>query len=167
MKRDALVDTNQRGFTLLELMVVVAIIAILASIAVPSFTSSIEQARLRLVVETIVTDLRQAQRDVLAMGATGIATIAFTTGDQWSVEKDLEADGTNELSRSYAEFANGIELSTSFNPAELSLSQANLRQFTDATTGSIGFCNSVGMVTISHSTTGIWSIGALDSSAAC
>lgn len=167
MKRDALVVTNQRGFTLLELMVVVAIIAILASIAVPSFTSSIEQARLRLVVETIVTDFRQAQRDVLAMGATGAATIAFTTGDQWSVEKDLGANGTNELSRSHAEFANGIELSTSFNPAELSLSQANLRQFTDATAGSIAFCNSVGKITISHSSTGIWSIGALDSSAAC
>ena len=167
MKRNALVDTNQRGVTLLELMVVVAIIAILASIAIPSFVSSIEQARLRLVVETIVTDLRQTQRDVLAAGATGAATISFTTGNQWSIGKDLGADGTNELTRSYAEFAAGIELSTTFSPAEISISQAKLRHFADLNSGNIAFCNSVGKVTISHSTTGIWSIGTLDSSAAC
>ena len=165
--REATVNRKQRGFTLLELMVVVAIIAILASIAIPSFTSSLEQARLRLVVETLVTDLRQAQRDVLANGASGTATISFTTGEQWEVEKYLGASGTNELSRSYSEFAAGIELSTSFSPPEVSTSLTNIRQFADSTAGNIAFCNSVGKVTISHSTTGIWSVGTLDSSAAC
>ncbi len=165
--REAEVNRNQRGVTLLELMVVVAIIAILASIAIPSFTSSIAQARLRLVAETIVTDLRQAQRDVLATGATGTATISFTTGNQWYVYKDLGADGTNDLTRRHPDFADGIQLSTTFSPAEMSMSQDNLRQFSDSTAGSIAFCNSAGKVTISHSTTGIWSVGTLDSSAAC
>ncbi|MDB2691719.1 hypothetical protein N9Z36_04190 [Luminiphilus sp.] len=54
------------------------------------------------------------------------------------------------------------------------MSQDNLRQFSDSRAdsiafraGSIAFCNSAGKVTISHSTTGIWSVGTLDSSAAC
>lgn len=165
--REPKVNRDQGGLTLLELMVVVAIIAILASIAVPSFSSSIEQARLRLVVETVVTDLRQAQRDVLATGASGTASISFTTGAQWSVDKDLGGDGSTELSRGYADFAAGIELSTSFSPAEVSISQATLRQFGDSTAGNIAFCNSVGKVTISQTSTGVWSVGTLDSSAAC
>ena len=36
---------NKKGFTLMEMMIVVAIIAILIAIAIPTFTSSIEKAK--------------------------------------------------------------------------------------------------------------------------
>ena len=75
---------HQKGLTLLELLVVVAIIGILASIAVPSFTSSISQARLKLVVETLRSDLLDAQRNVLAHGAAGTAIVTFVDGSAWS-----------------------------------------------------------------------------------
>jgi prepilin-type N-terminal cleavage/methylation domain-containing protein len=47
-------NTNQRGFTLVEIMIVVAIIALLASIAVPGFL----RARKRSQASRIINDLR-------------------------------------------------------------------------------------------------------------
>jgi prepilin-type N-terminal cleavage/methylation domain-containing protein len=47
-------NTKQRGFTLVEIMIVVAIIALLASIAVPGFL----RARKRSQASRIINDLR-------------------------------------------------------------------------------------------------------------
>ena len=49
---------RQAGFTLLELMVTVAIIAILAGVAVPSFFSTSRRAKAMSEVGTVFSDLR-------------------------------------------------------------------------------------------------------------
>ncbi len=56
---------NSRGFTLLELMVVVAVIAILASIAYPSYQNFVMQSRRSDAIEGLLSaQLRQEEHRV-------------------------------------------------------------------------------------------------------
>lgn len=54
--------TNKKGFTLAELLIVVAIIAVLVAIAIPVFTSQLEKAR----EATDAANLRAAYAEVAA-----------------------------------------------------------------------------------------------------
>ena len=41
-------NTNKKGFTIVELVIVVAVIAILAAVLIPTFSSIIDRADLRV-----------------------------------------------------------------------------------------------------------------------
>lgn len=63
--------TNKKGFTLAELLVVVAIIAVLVAIAIPIFTSQLEKAR----EATDAANIRAAYAEVVSSELTnGTAT---------------------------------------------------------------------------------------------
>lgn len=47
---------HQDGFTLTELIIAIAVSAILIALAIPTFTDTIERERLELAVETLVAD---------------------------------------------------------------------------------------------------------------
>ena len=67
--------TNQRGFTLIELMVVVVIIAILAVIAVPLFAQRFRQQRVLQSAQTIADIYRGARARALGRGAAIVVTL--------------------------------------------------------------------------------------------
>ncbi|BAL95027.1 GspH/FimT family pseudopilin [Rubrivivax gelatinosus] len=56
------------GLTLLETMIAVAIVALLASLAVPSFGSAAERSRLRFAAETLASDLGEARFEAARRG---------------------------------------------------------------------------------------------------
>ncbi len=71
---------KQSGFTLIELMIVVAIIAILAAIAIPAYNNYIREARMAKVTDHYDTGIRSLKSEM----AKRAATIA-RTGDPTSV----------------------------------------------------------------------------------
>mgnify|MGYP004541436575 CR=1 len=63
---------NSKGFTLMEMLIVVAIIAVLVAIAIPTFTNQLEKAR----EATDMANIRSAYAEVMASALTGDAKAA-------------------------------------------------------------------------------------------
>ena len=65
---------NQKGFTLAELLIVVAIIAVLVAIAIPIFNTQLEKSRQATDLANLRAAYAEAMTDALDKGADGTAT---------------------------------------------------------------------------------------------
>lgn len=86
-----------RGFTLLEMLVTMAILAILLTIAVPSFTTFIVNSQLRSAVSTLQTDTMNARAEAIKLAKPvlvrpTVAGTGWVSGWQTVV---LNTDGTD------------------------------------------------------------------------
>lgn len=114
-------------------MISLAIIAILAAFAVPSFNSLIDRSDLKTVAVTIHADMENARLSAVGAGAGGNALVSLTAGeDTWS----YGITGDKELTRSSNDFPSGIDLAlTGFgDDAKIEVSQ---QYFLDDDSGSI------------------------------
>ena len=97
--------TNQRGFTLLELLLAIAILAIVTTAALPSFTQVIQNNRLSAQTNELVTAMQYARSEALkrADPVTVCASSSGTgCGGNWSegwVVIANEGGGDEELLR--------------------------------------------------------------------
>ena len=91
---------RQRAFTLIETMIVVAIVGILAAIAGPSFTEMVRNSRLSAAASALQVSLSLARSEAIKRGADSRVTVAangaagaFANG--WTVFVDMTGTGNS------------------------------------------------------------------------
>jgi type IV fimbrial biogenesis protein FimT len=108
---------QERGFTLVEMMVVVAVTAILVSIAAPGMSQLLESQRLRSLAFDLISDLTLARNESLKRGAR--VSVRATNDRDWSAGWQVfsETDGEVVRQRSPAGGSlsvSGAELSVTY-----------------------------------------------------
>ena len=83
--------TNQKGFTLVETLVVIALIAILASIAIPAFIKILPDIRLKSAAQDLYASLQSAKMDAVKNNSESDVTFYPASGEKGTYKK---ADGT-------------------------------------------------------------------------
>lgn len=74
---------KHRGFTLIELMVTLAILGVLLSLALPSFRTFIGQQRLKAASFELQSALLMARSEAIKRGVSGVVTVSAVDATNW------------------------------------------------------------------------------------
>ncbi len=102
--------SDQKGFSLIELLVVIGIVGIITSIAIPAFDTMIQRNRLKAALQSVQDDLQLARTQAIKQSRNVVFSIKRKTGttvsgDTWcygvtvnaSCNCDLNDDGATDV----------------------------------------------------------------------
>lgn len=102
-------QTPQRGFTLVELVVSIAMLAILAALATPSFKRMIEAQRMRTGAFALISDLTLARSEAVKRGES---VELMPVGGNWTGGWLVRVAATSETIGSQNQIGPGITLAS-------------------------------------------------------
>lgn len=82
MKQPRLAPQANRGFTLIELMIALVVLAIVLAMAVPSFRESAARSALKTSTMDLIASINNSRAQAVNLGAT--ATLSATDGVSWT-----------------------------------------------------------------------------------
>ena len=111
------VKARPRGFTLIELMVALAIVALLLLLGMPSFTTFVRNSEIRSTSESIVNGLRAATAEAANRNRKVTFELASATGADWSFWVFDDDGVTKKTIQSYAKKEAGSSSKITVKPA--------------------------------------------------
>jgi len=125
-----LISALQRGFTMIEMLITIAIVALLATLLAPSFKVMLANAQIRTAGQAMFDGLQLARVEAIRRNERVI--FAKGTQSDWTVT--VESDGSTVQARSFAEGSPAVAVTvTPANATEVTFDGlGRLRPNTDA-----------------------------------
>jgi type IV fimbrial biogenesis protein FimT len=102
-------NARARGFSLLEVMVVVAIMGVVLAIGVPSYQTWIQNLQIRAAAESVVAGLQVAKNESIRRNMNVTLTMEALPGTGWKINLSDDVDGTPLQRRSGDEGSRNVD----------------------------------------------------------
>ena len=112
------VHARPRGFTLIELMVALAIVALLLLLGMPSFTTFVRNSEIRSTSESIINGLRAATTEAANRNKKVTFELASATGADWTLWVFDDDGVTKKTIQSYSKKEAGSNTKITIKPAD-------------------------------------------------